>query len=634
VGKGPFHAPAEAWPRLARCCIAVALAAAVLAAGTLGTGAGPLTPGIPAAAAKKSDRDDRRAERRERRGERRGRGNGWRPWHSDRGRDRPRRPWRQRRPHKPNKPSKPNKPDDRPEQNDKGEDKPEGQEDDGGEGKEPEAEPSTDVPAPPTTTGRQPSRAPSGTPSPPSSAPPATVVTPRAPDRGRGGPRRVTRRRVAARGDGRLAVLPPDLASGSDGGSEGVAGDLAVGSAGGGPSGGSDGLLRDEDPAGRRDRPAADDGEGSTVTRTVRDIVEVVPDSIKGALAALAALSILLGAGSLFSALRARRLDRQRRQLLQEVGLLQSALLPPVPERLGALRTSVAYRPADGPGAGGDFYDAVELGGGRTAFILGDVSGHGRDALERTAFMRFTLRAYLGAGLEPRGALQVAGQVIDEHLGGDFATVVIAVHDPGTGSLTYAAAGHPAPIVVGPSAHEPILAASSPPIGVGVGTGLRQTTVPLAPGSVACFYTDGLTEARTETGILGRGKLGDLLSELGRDATAAELLDSVADEARLVSDDMAACLLSPTAGVTAGGFRTEELELPAEDVNGGLGESFLEACGIAGPYVEAAMDEARRQAERSGGAVLHVVFGNRRTVEVLPRNLESLEAASRRAAAS
>ena len=49
--------------------------------------------------------------------------------------------------------------------------------------------------------------------------------------------------------------------------------------------------------------------------------------------------------------------------------------------------------------------------------------------------------------------------------------------------------------------------------------------------------------------------------------------------------------------------------------------------------MDAAEREARALAERFGGVVLHVVFGNRRRVEVLPRNVESIEAASRRAAA-
>ncbi len=372
---------------------------------------------------------------------------------------------------------------------------------------------------------------------------------------------------------------------------------------------------------------------GSTVTRTVRSIVEVVPSSVKMILAALAALTVLLGAGSLFSALRARRLDRQRRELLQEVGLLQSALLPPVPRTVGALRTSVAYTPAEGAAAGGDFYDALSLPDGKAAFILGDVSGHGRGALERTAFLRYTLRAYLEAGLAPRVALQIAGRVIDDQLGGDFATVVLAVHDPATGSLTYASAGHPAPIVVGPAAYEPVLAASSPPLGIGLRTGLRQTTVPLAPGCVACLYTDGLTEARTDEGILGRGRLGDFVSEGGRDVEAPQLLERVAQEARSTPDDMAAVVFTPTAGVTSGGFRTELLELSAAELEGPLGRRFLEACGVGQDEAQRALDDAGFLATRFDQVVLHVVFGNRLTVEALPANVESIEVAARRALA-
>jgi hypothetical protein len=380
---------------------------------------------------------------------------------------------------------------------------------------------------------------------------------------------------------------------------------------------------------------AGDEGSSPTriVTQPIERIVETVPEEMKWALAALAALVLLLGFGYFMSTTRARRLARQRRELLKEVGLLQTALLPPVPDRLGARRTSVAYRPADGPGAGGDFYDALALPGGRVGFILGDVSGHGRGALARTAFMRYTLRAYLEAGLEPRVALQVAGRVIDDGLGGDFATVLLAVHDPETGSLTYASAGHPAPIVTGAHPHTPVTAASSPPIGVGVRTGLRQTTVPLVPGSAACLFTDGLIEARTADGILGRERLEAILTELGPDADAQELLRRVADESRAVSDDMAAVLISPAAPVTAGLFRTEQLELSARELEGPLAQRFLESCDVPEHEIEAATTEARALAARFGGVVLHVVFGNRHRVEVLPRNVESIEAASRRVAA-
>ena len=397
---------------------------------------------------------------------------------------------------------------------------------------------------------------------------------------------------------------------------------------------GGDGSANPTDRRARPEDKVQATKQGPPIIREIPRFVNHAPSALKYALAVTGVLSILLALAGFVTTMRNRALARQRRDLLQEVGLLQSALLPPVPDRVGGLKTSVAYRPADGPGAGGDFYDVLPLPGGRVGFILGDVSGHGRGALARTAFMRYTLRAYLEAGLEPRVALQVAGRVIDENLGGDFATVLLAVHDPETGSLTYATAGHPAPLVVGPQPHDPVTAGSSPPIGVGVRTGLRQTTVPLVPGSVAAMFTDGLLEARTDGGLLGRDRLEELLEELGDDATARGLVESVNKVARVMSDDIAAVVIQPTNAATAGLFRTEQLELTARELDSEIAERFLEACGVSDQEVQAAIYDARMIADRFGGVILHVVFGNRLRVEVLPRNVESIEAASRRAAAA
>jgi hypothetical protein len=342
----------------------------------------------------------------------------------------------------------------------------------------------------------------------------------------------------------------------------------------------------------------------------------------------LAALALALAVGYLLASARARRLGDQRATLLEEVGLLQRALLPPVPERLGAVRTSVAYRPSEGPGAGGDFYDALMLPDERAAFILGDVSGHGREAVAQTAFMRFTLRAYLEAGMQPREALQVAGPVISHHLDGAFATAVIAVHDPATSSLVYACAGHPPPLVVGPERPEAVLAASSPPIGLDLRTGLRQTVQPLRPGAVICLYTDGLAEARKATRILGRPRIGDFVEQLGPTAPASELLERVAAEARIVTDDMAAVLIRPAGPMGEAGARHEQLEVDLEDVSSGLAEQFLAACHVAQaerPWVAA---EAGRLAREHGTAVLDVTFASPRAVAaVLPGNVVSIGAA-------
>ena len=190
----------------------------------------------------------------------------------------------------------------------------------------------------------------------------------------------------------------------------------------------------------------------------MRDIVEVVPTPLRILVAGLVALAILLAGAAGLTLLRNRRLARQQRELLGRVGLLQAALLPEVPALVGALAASVAYRPAEGPGAGGDFYDVLPLAGGQTAVVIGDVSGHGRDALARTALARYTLRAYVEAGMEPGESLQIAGSVLAGKLEGDFITALIAVHDAGAGTLTYASAGHPPPIVVSSAQFKPVLA--------------------------------------------------------------------------------------------------------------------------------------------------------------------------------
>ena len=157
--------------------------------------------------------------------------------------------------------------------------------------------------------------------------------------------------------------------------------------------------------------------------------------------------------------------------------MLQAALLPVLPARLGSVGTSVAYRPAAGPGAGGDFYDVFALEDGQMAVIVGDVSGHGREALPHTALVRFTLRAYLEAGLSPRNAMQTAGAVLEPQLGASFATAVAATYDPRERKLVYACAGHPPPVVLGSRPVVPTIAGSAPPIGVGMRTGTRQTVV-------------------------------------------------------------------------------------------------------------------------------------------------------------
>jgi hypothetical protein len=317
--------------------------------------------------------------------------------------------------------------------------------------------------------------------------------------------------------------------------------------------------------------------------------------------------------------------------LLEEVGVLQGALLPTVPAELSRLQASVAYTPAEGLAAGGDFYDAFALDDGRVGIVVGDVAGHGRDALMHTALLRYTLRAYLEADLEPRVALQVAGRSLDRGFD-TLATVVLAVYDPNARVLTYACGGHPPPVFLGEADHVPVTVASSPPIGSGLPTGLRQTTVCLPAGSAVCFFTDGLIEARRDEQLIGRLGLIEIIRRLGPHATATQLLDRVAAVADRVDDDMAACMFRVLDGpAEAPSPRIEELEVRrGEPLEITLGR-FLESCGVDTVKRAETIDRATATMQAHRGAVIRVSLpAQGALVQVRPANVESFASAEAR----
>jgi hypothetical protein len=355
---------------------------------------------------------------------------------------------------------------------------------------------------------------------------------------------------------------------------------------------------------------------GSTVAKGASNPLDVlgkhiplplpVPDWSKPIILALLLLAIYLGVRSRTATRRARRLERQRATLLRDVDVMQAALVPEIPARVGGLAVSVAYRPAEGPAAGGDFYDVFVPARGKVAMILGDVAGHGPRALTRAALTRYTLRAYLQAGLEPRAALALAGRVLADPTAEHFATVALAVYDQREGLLTYASAGHPPPILRGLQTREPLGVCASPPVGWTVPTGRRQTRVSLAPGAVVCFYSDGLIEARCGQGLLGRERLGELLASLGPRPDAAKLLAAVRSAAQATPDDMAACILMPELSVIGAATNVEELEADSDALDAGQVRRFLQGCRVPAAEIESAIELAGEIAAISGTALLRV----------------------------
>jgi len=334
-----------------------------------------------------------------------------------------------------------------------------------------------------------------------------------------------------------------------------------------------------------------------------------VPDWSKPVIAALVLLTAALAMRSRLVARRAHRLGRQRNELLRDTRVMQGALVPEVPASIGTLAVSVAYRPADGPAAGGDFYDVFELGAGRVAMILGDVSGHGQEALREAALTRYTIRAYLLAGLGPRTALALGGRALARPRVERFATVAVAVYDRRGSELTYALAGHPPPIFRRVGAPEPLTICCSPPVGLSYPTGRRQSKITLPPGSEVCFFTDGLEEARAEGGLLGREGLSVLLDRTGPHASAREVLERIQEQTDATRDDMAVCILAPTTTEAVQLVHTEELEAEARELCGESVQRFLQECDVDKAQSLRVRRLALDIAGASGTAVIRVEAG-------------------------
>jgi hypothetical protein len=133
--------------------------------------------------------------------------------------------------------------------------------------------------------------------------------------------------------------------------------------------------------------------------------------------------------------------------------------------------------------------------------------------------------------------------------------------------------------------------------------------------------------------MIGRLGLASIISELGPDTTAEQLLDRVAAEVDEVSDDMAACLFTVEGDAEVPPFRHEELEVRREDVADGVVERFLDACGVDDH--EAVATATRDTVEVFGAAILGVSIGaGAPAAEVHPANVETLASADARRTAA
>ena len=168
-----------------------------------------------------------------------------------------------------------------------------------------------------------------------------------------------------------------------------------------------------------------------------------------------------------------------------------------------AAAVSAAYQPAgEVMRVGGDWYTATPLGPDRIGISAGDVVGHGLPAATVMSQLRSALGAAALATDDPAAVLDLLDRYAQTLDDAAFATVAYAIIDTAAGTVSYACAGHPYPLVVGPEGTVTWLRAGRrPPLAVrSFAPRLEAPTgaAALPPGSLLLLYTDGLIERRSE----------------------------------------------------------------------------------------------------------------------------------------
>lgn len=252
----------------------------------------------------------------------------------------------------------------------------------------------------------------------------------------------------------------------------------------------------------------------------------------------LAALAGVLSGGIaavLVESLHRRRLDAER--FTEEVhGLyqrehaiahtLQHSLLPTHLDRLAHIEVGARYfAGAEGTDIGGDWYDVINDDDGSFTVVVGDVVGRGVKAAAVMAAMRYATHAVAGQSTDPAEILSAVNGL--EHIRGDFVTMLCGNVDPVTRSISFASAGHPAPLLISPEETRFLRVSPGPPIGFldDPTFAVKRTTLPA--GSVVVLFTDGLYERRGESIEVGLERLRDAGAALG--GTVDEILDGLAE---------------------------------------------------------------------------------------------------------
>lgn len=226
--------------------------------------------------------------------------------------------------------------------------------------------------------------------------------------------------------------------------------------------------------------------------------------------------------------LEKRRLEKE----LEIASSLQKKLVPSGFKKMSKFEVAGTYIPAKE--VSGDYYDCIELDEDRVLLLIGDVSGKGVPA----GLFMMMVRTFLHTILKHENDLtRIIGHMNDYLTANSestmFLTVFMCFLNIRTGDIEYVNGGHMAPILRKTDGTLEELGTQNLICGMFEGVNYELGKASLAPGETLYIYTDGITEAQTETGdMYGVGRLEDVIKTSDHEKGAGDLANAVLDSVK------------------------------------------------------------------------------------------------------
>lgn len=231
-----------------------------------------------------------------------------------------------------------------------------------------------------------------------------------------------------------------------------------------------------------------------------------------------------------------RRISEQQKEIEKHLRVLEHEMELAAALQINMLPTEVPNTPELAlydryiPAAElcGDYYDYVQLPDSAFHVSIADVTGHGVAPALVCVQVRTMARASAQAGLSPSEILDKLNEFMLSTFDREYLMTMIALnYNPESHAITYSGAGH-CPIVMMPADGGPPteLPSLGLPLGVTADAEFVDTVVQLELRDRMLLYTDGISEAVGEKGLLGPERLIQFFTDV-RDSGGREALDSI-----------------------------------------------------------------------------------------------------------